>query len=222
MDICSIFESIDGEVNAFGQGIFTVFVRLAKCNLRCSYCDTTFSFDKGTIMSVDDVVESIESFGIHKVTITGGEPLLQRNEVELLLDKLILKGYNISIETNGSQPVIPEYAFHDNVCWVYDYKLPSSKMQDKMNNSHFVDLRDTDYVKFVINDATDFKEAMRIHRILVNDMNCIANFAYSPVHDVFDPADLVKNLPSDLRDGTFINLQLHKLIWPHCGVDEER
>ena len=103
MKIRSIFTSVDGEINDFHQGRLSVFVRLAGCNLNCSYCDTKYaqSIKAGTEKSISEIVSNVCKFNLDKVTITGGEPLLQADEVKILIKELSTKGKKITIETNG-------------------------------------------------------------------------------------------------------------------------
>lgn len=222
MKLISIFKSIDGEVNAFGQGRLTTFIRLAKCNLRCSYCDTTFSFDKGVEFTVPQIAQEVQKSIVSKVTITGGEPLLQKEEVNKLIQLLVFHGYNVSIETNGSIAPIQEWVGHSNVSWVYDYKLASSDMESAMKLANFEGLTTNDFVKFLINDRIDFEHAQTIQRTLRADYACNAAFAYSPVNGVFPPEELSELLIERGDGHEIINLQLHKIIWPNCGATEER
>jgi 7-carboxy-7-deazaguanine synthase len=223
MQIISIFSSIDGEVNAFHAGRQTVFVRTASCNCRCTYCDTEYSFGSGMFLTVDDVVSQIMLFKAKKVTITGGEPLLQLSDVSLLIEKLLDLDYLVSVETNGSFAPPPHLLKKNKVSWVMDYKLASSKMEGLMVISNFTGLSEKDYVKFLIMNETDLKRALEIQHIIktaVGSPN--VNFAYSPVHKVMPPEKLVALLEEHGEGTEVLNLQLHKLIWPGCGQAEER
>ena len=117
-----IFPSIQGE-STF-QGLPTVFVRLAGCNLRCSYCDTTYAFKDGDECELDSIVDTVCSYGIRHVCITGGEPLLQ-DETPHFASKLTSSGKIVSIETNGTLDV--SYLDYD-VKAVIDVKCPGSSM----------------------------------------------------------------------------------------------
>lgn len=107
MKIHSIFPSIDGEVNLYHQGRLAVFIRFSGCNCRCFYCDTKYAWDinSGAEMTVEEVMRAVRKFGIKKVTITGGEPLLRQDELFELTRKLYRDNYEVSIETNGSLPL---------------------------------------------------------------------------------------------------------------------
>jgi len=206
MRIFSIFSSIEGEVSLFYQGGLTVFIRCAGCNLRCKYCDTKYALpmDSGEEMSVDEIVTKVGEFGISRVTITGGEPLLQKELFELTR-ALWGRGYKISVETNGSMDLIG----HGVSGWVVDYKLPSSGEMSEMITEVF--LRPIDFVKFVILDRDDYEVALVVRRSLI-EKGCTAKFAFSPVYGLMDPAQLVSWLVEDRVDGAILNVQLHKLI----------
>lgn len=214
MRVYSIFRSIDGEVNHFHQGRFSTFIRLAGCNLRCAYCDTLYAQEKdsGTEMSVAYIVKEIEKLNCWKVTITGGEPLLQAEELFELLRWLNRNEYRVSVETNGSQELLGIGVGS----WVLDYKLPSSGMMDHMKIIEHVRLGEDDFVKFVIMDEKDFKVASET-MLALQANRCRATFAFSPVDSVLDPKDLMRWIeestggfwtPSDV----VVNLQLHKYI----------
>jgi len=218
INIISIFESIDGEVTSFHQGAMTTFIRLAKCNLRCIYCDTTYSFVEGNKTTVNDVYNAVAKLKPKKVTITGGEPLLQSEAVDALLELLVQNGYLVSVETNGTMPITRK---HEHISWVFDYKLPSSKMEEKMQLSHFKDLSENDWVKFVINNEDDFKRALAVRKI-IEFSGSRARFAYSPVFGVYPTDKLVDDLMMQGEGDEIVSLQLHKVIWPNCGATEER
>ena len=209
MKIFSIFSSIDGECNSYGQGITTTFVRFSGCNLKCSYCDTESALktSSGKEMSVQEVMKKIESFGLKKVTITGGEPLMQKNALYELTKVLYRKNYKVSIETNGS---IMPYAYGVG-CWVVDFKLPSSGMYDRNNTEIFTNqLMANDFVKFIIMDRNDFDTAVREMNYF-KECGCKATFAFSPGHGVLDPNTLVQWMLKDNVQGA-LNVQLHKLL----------
>lgn len=219
--VVSIFNSIDGEVNLFHQGRLSTFVRLAGCNLRCSYCDTTYAQEKdvGVEMSVEDVVAKVEEFGCKKVTITGGEPLLQNYQFAYLVSLLDEKDYLITAETNGSLTVI--YQKYKNLSYVMDWKLPSSGMEQHMRLMNFLLLTKKDFVKFVVLNREDYIRALDIRKILQRN-ECQATIAFSPGYGVLNPAELVGWLQTDGIQDVILNLQLHKYIWPQVKPGEER
>ena len=209
MRVYSIFESMDGEVNCQHTGCLTTFIRLAGCNLYCKYCDSkkAQSAIAGTEMSVETILTNIYSEG--KVTITGGEPLLQRVEVNLLAQKLAGKGRFVTIETNGTLPISP---FARLVTYIVDCKLGNSGHAEAINLHAFDGLRrGLDYVKFVISDRSDFEEATHAKKDLTGD-GCGATFAFSPAYKVLDPKELLEWMWQAGLTDCVLNLQLHKLI----------
>jgi len=211
MKINEIFLGIDGEVNSLGgQGTWTVFVRTQGCNLRCSYCDTTRAQDraKGKDMSVDQIVEEVVSSGCNKVTLTGGEPFIQRREeVRDLINALRDKERKISIETNGSLPL---QRILSGVNYVADYKLPSSGMETYMNLGVFYALEENDYAKFVISDEVDFCRAKQV----ITDLSLLSTcrVAFSPNMDDLAPDVLMVWMARDKLFDIQLNIQIHKLI----------
>ncbi len=211
MRIFSIFQSLDGEVNAWGQGIPSTFVRLAGCNQKCSYCDIPEAqpIMSGYEMSVDEVFDNIRTTGCPKVTITGGEPLLQEETVHELLNRLFTYNYKISIETNGS---ISTHRFrkvkrpNPNVCLVVDYKIAGGYCA-----TAFDSLREWDWVKIVVGGQDDFDSARKTFKMLQR-LGCKARFALSPVHEVL-PGKVLAGwiLDAKMWDVT-LNCQIQKFI----------
>ena len=158
-----IFLSISGEVGLFPQGSMIVFIRLAGCNLRCSYCDTKQALTKsaGKPMPVEYIINEIEKInrGSKQIIITGGEPLTQREALSDLIKKLKEEKYQIQIETNGS--FCPSTEEVD--CWVIDYKLEGSGVREYMMNPiYYALLPSNSYIKFVVTDICDFKIAEKV------------------------------------------------------------
>lgn len=217
LNVYSIFASIDGEVNGYGQGARTVFVRLAGCNLSCKYpCDTPYALNKitGTLMTIPQVVKEIDKYGLSKVTITGGEPLIQQQALRLLISKLkshsAKRPYYVSIETNGSIEWGYDLEFGiDADSFVVDYKLHSSGETDNMLPIEYFcnNLADTDFVKFVILNKGDFNQAIQIQSLIRTS----AKFAYSPVYGKLKPQTLLKWMEEEKVNG-ILNLQLHKIL----------
>jgi len=208
MIINDIFNSIDGEVNQWGQGRLSTFVRFAGCNLRCPYCDTLQARDvrDGTYMAVNEVIADIEWLGCRKVTITGGEPLVQRQAVIDLVASLKRKkaSYLISVETNGSLLIIP----HLDVNWVVDYKLDS---QELMIERSFMMLKATDVVKFVVQNYEEAKQAFAIMDRLRFD-GLKARLALSPDLAMVKGRQAVEWLQLNKQWDVQLNIQLHKII----------
>ena len=122
LKINEIFYSIQGESTYSGKPC--VFVRLTYCNLRCTYCDSEYSFYEGQDMSIVDVIKKVDSYGCKLVEITGGEPLLQKESI-ILMNEFLKKKYTVMLETGGSLPItnVPK-----EVIKIIDFKCPSSKM----------------------------------------------------------------------------------------------
>jgi 7-carboxy-7-deazaguanine synthase len=209
MKIYNIFRSIDGEVNYFGQGTYTTFIRFAGCNLNCEYCDTDYARKpgSGTEMAVTDVFDAVEALGCKKVTITGGEPLTQPEPFKMLTNKLRGNGYHITVETNGSMPLIGMGI--DS--WIIDYKLPSSGMHESMIWNNFTFLRPIDFVKFVVSDKRDFKYAVGIKKD-IDQTRSRCRYAFSPAFEKLPPMRLFSWLEEEKLYDVILNIQLHKLI----------
>lgn len=203
--VCEIFHSIQGESTYAGMPC--TFIRLTGCNLRCTYCDTSYAFDEGEEFSIQQIIEKVDSIGCHLVEITGGEPLLQR-ETSKLCDQLFKKGYEVLAETNGSF----------NIDWfprcvkrIVDIKCPGSGESEKMDWQNLNRLRVGDEIKFVLQDRADYDWAKAIpEKFLVPKLIPIH---FSPVPKALAPKKLAKWI---LEDGINIRLQmqLHKIIWP--------
>ena len=215
-NIISIFKSIDGEVNSFHQGAVTTFIRLAQCNLKCLYCDTQYSFKKGTSIPIQDIVEEVLYNNTRKVTITGGEPLLQLDQTNAIIAQLLEHGKKVTIETNGSIVPTMFLSDSDNVSWVMDYKLPSSGEEEMMNADAFTKLSDKDFVKFLIADKADFNRSKVVRRNIEN-MGVSPIYAYSPVEGAANRMQVAEWVINEGRGDEVFNLQLHKVIWPDCG-----
>lgn len=211
MMVNEIFKSIDGEGSRTGE--LTTFIRLAGCNLRCSYCDTCYALknSNGTEMSVDEIVKKAKKMDYRNITLTGGEPLIHR-DVDDLISKLCENGFYVNIETNGSVP-IDKYILNKNILITMDYKLPSSGVEKNMNLNNLEKLRENDVLKFVIG-KDDFE---RVEQVIKN--YSIKSYIYlSPVFGEIEPVELVdfmKNMhikgidTSKMR----VQVQLHKIIW---------
>lgn len=211
--VYSIFASVDGEVNAFHQGALTIFLRLSGCNLRCSYCDTKYAQQKKsgkemTIPQIMDGITSTDFAGIRKVTITGGEPLLQRDGLHQLLHLLWLQKYKVTIETNGSQLT---YGYSPYARLVVDYKLKSSGVTKHMNEKAFLALQQGDFIKFVIGSEEDYEQAMNVWRKFHAKIPGVG-WAFSPSFGAVSPGRLAGWMLQDPIPGAVLNVQLHKII----------
>ena len=201
MKICEMFRSIQGEGKLIG--VPTYFIRSIGCNLDCAWCDTKYSFDGGTEMSVDEIVESAKDE--RNVCLTGGEPMIQKEFPELL-DKLLAAGKHVTIETNGSVS-IKDLPDSENILVSMDIKCPSSKMTERMDWNNLALLKPKDQLKFVLADEGDFEFAVEI----VKRYNPNTEIIFSPVGglEVRPIAERVVESGLNVR----VLLQLHKIIW---------
>lgn len=208
LKVCETFSSIQGESTHAGRPCF--FIRLAGCNLRCSYCDTAWAQDErsGFEISVADLCTQVERSGLKLVEITGGEPMLQKDGVCFLAQTLLEKGYSVMMETNGS---VDLSALPEGVIRVIDWKTPSSGEETKMFEENFRSLRPHDEVKFVCSDEKDYLFALEKIRFFRMDEQTV-HLLLSPVYGSLSCADLVAWV---LRDHApvRVNLQIHKYIW---------
>lgn len=196
-----IFFSIDGEGKRAGS--LAAFIRLAGCNLRCSYCDTAYAFDEGKSMRIEEIAETVK--GWKNVTVTGGEPLSQ--DIHALLQQL--REHEVNIETNGSVDVTPYHAYP----WVFftlDYKCPSSGMESSMLEKNFQTLRPQDVLKFVVGDMEDLRTAQRVCEKY--EPNCLVYL--SPIFGKIEAKEIVEYMKSARYKNWRLQLQLHKYIWP--------
>jgi 7-carboxy-7-deazaguanine synthase len=202
-----IFFSIQGE--SLHAGRPCVFVRLTGCNLRCSYCDTTYAYEDGTVFPVSKVLKTIGGFSCNLVEITGGEPLLQPDTL-LLVTELLERGFEVLMETNGSIDI----GNLDSRCVkIVDVKCPSSNESHQNNYKNFMLLTPRDQLKFVICDRKDFDFAVstleRIPKHLPLD-----HALFSPAHRILRP-ELLAGWILSAKLPVRLHLQLHKIVWPH-------
>ena len=205
MTVNEIFHSIQGESTYAGRPC--VFVRLTACDLRCSWCDTPYSFHEGRKRSLEDVLAEVRSYECPLVEVTGGEPLLQE-EVYPLMDALLADGRTVLLETGGHRSTARVPA---PVVAIVDVKCPGSGEAHRNDWSNLDRLRAHDEVKFVIKDRVDYEYA----RDVVRQRDLAARAAavlFSPVHGVLGPKDLSAWVLAD-RLPVRVQLQVHKYIW---------
>ena len=209
MRVVEKFVSINGE--GLRSGELAVFIRFANCNLRCSYCDTKYSFINPiyTEESIDELVKYVKSTGVKNVTLTGGEPLIQ-NEIKELMIELSNIGNRIEIETNGSINIAP-YLNIPNVTFTLDYKLKGSGMEMYMDLTNYDLLRKNDVIKFVVSDYDDLEKTKEIIKKydLINKANCLI----SPVWGRIEFEEIVNFLNDNKLNDVKMQLQIHKIIW---------
>ena len=205
LSVNEIFYSIQGESTYAGRPC--VFVRLAGCDLRCTWCDTAYAFNEGRKMSVDDVLRQVDGFESPLVEVTGGEPLLQ-DDVYPLMERLLERGRTVLLETGGQIDVsrVP-----GGVVKVMDVKCPASGESDKVEWANIDRLGSRDQVKFVVQDRNDYEFARDIVLRHALDRRCAA-VLFSPVHGVLHPKDLSDWILED-RLPVRLQLQIHKHIW---------
>ena len=205
MKISELFASIQGESTL--QGLPCVFIRLAGCNLNCRYCDTTYARTGGTEMTVEEIIERVNSFKLSFVCITGGEPLLQKETPELA-EILVNRGYQVSVETNGT---IDASLLPDDVKRIIDIKCPGSGEDGKTCMKNLSLRRVGDEFKFVLTDRRDFEYAHEfVAKHSLADKNTVL---LSPVLNVLKPELLADWIVQEMPEAR-LNLQLHKCIWP--------
>jgi 7-carboxy-7-deazaguanine synthase len=200
-----IFHSIQGESTHAGRPC--VFVRLTGCNLRCAWCDTAYAFHEGGSMTVEEVVKRVEAFGCRMVEVTGGEPLLQPEAIDLMR-ALLARRYDVLLETGGSLPIedVPE-----GVCRIVDVKCPGSGESERNRWENLNALRPGDELKFVIADRADYEWASGVLRSYA--LNEKSPVLFSAVHDRLSAGELARWV---LDDGLPVRLQIqmHKILWP--------
>ncbi|MFN0112654.1 MAG: radical SAM protein [Blastocatellia bacterium] len=206
MRITEIFYSIQGE-SSFA-GLPCVFVRLTWCNLRCSWCDSEYTFTGGTEMTVDEVVAQVRAYGCKLIEITGGEPLVQKRECCELATRLCDEGFTVLVETGGG---LDTSALDARVIKILDVKCPGSGEAERNFWPNLERLNPLDEIKFVIADRADFDFALEvISKYRLNERQ--PHLLFSPVWDAVEFKDLADWV---LRSGVRarMQLQLHKFIW---------
>lgn len=204
MKVCEIFTSIQGESSHAGEPC--TFIRLTGCNLRCSYCDTTYAYYEGVELSEDDIINRVRQAGVNLVEITGGEPLLQKG-VYRLIRRLLDDGYKVLVETNGSMSI---EEIDRRAIVILDIKTPGSGMSEEMDLSNLNRIKNADEVKFVITNRMDYewsKEIIYRHRLKDK-----CHLLLSPAYGILAPEDLAQWILEDGLEAR-LNLQLHKYLF---------
>lgn len=207
IQVNEIFYSIQGE--SLNAGRPCVFVRVSGCNLRCSYCDTTYAYDNGTQWEIPDIERRISAFECRLVEITGGEPLLQ-DDVPLLISSLLSRQYDVMLETNGSLDIS---RVDDRCMKIMDIKCPGSNENASFNRKNLSHLTPRDQIKFVMQDRKDYEFAKNMLWVISGSVP-LHHVLFSPVHGVLNPAELAKWVLWDHLP-VRVHLQLHKTIWPN-------
>ena len=205
-----IFLSIDGE--GYRTGLPVVFIRLYGCNLNCSYCDTRYSCEQQEYkeMSLYDILAQVLSYGVPRVTLTGGEPLIHPGVKDLIVS-LVANDIEVNIETNGAVDLdeFIEFKYNSKVVFTMDYKCKSSGMEDKMILSNLEFLQPKDVIKFVV---SNYNEMEKMEYILESS-KCKAQAYVSPVFGAIEPSELVEYVLENKLNNVKVQVQLHKIIW---------
>lgn len=219
MYLIEIFKSIQGESSFAGRPC--IFVRLAGCNLRCSWCDSEYTFTGGYKLSEDEVVAEVAKLApVKLVEITGGEPLLQEREVVPLMERLLGAGYELMVETSGERPVenVPK-----QVHKIIDVKCPGSGEAGRFRMTNLASLTERDEVKFVITNREDYEYARAFIRDnalegRVGGVLLSPAFSKTPSRErtsencVLNPRELVEWMLADGLNAR-LSLQIHKYVW---------
>jgi 7-carboxy-7-deazaguanine synthase len=219
LPMVEIFETVEGE--GLQAGYPTVFVRVFHCNLRCTWCDTPYSYAPAKPefeATIDEIIERIKEFPSARICFTGGEPLIHREKSAALLMAMADLEHivDIHIETNGAIDLYPFEHLRNShaelqrkMRFVMDYKLPASGEMDKMILSNFKELQNQDEIKFVIGSEEDFE----ITKQAVADHYIKGQISVSPVWESMPPRRLVELLLANPLPNAKLSLQLHKVIW---------
>ncbi len=204
LQITEIFYSLQGETRT--SGFPTVFIRLTGCPLRCHYCDTEYAFTDGKTLELTEILATVKQYQAKYITVTGGEPLAQK-ECLTLLSMLCDLDYDVSLETSGA---ISLDGVDSRVCTVMDIKTPASGEADKNLWSNLEQLKAKDQIKFVICDQDDYHWMKTIADI--HDLYHRCEVLVSPSFGEIDHRQLAEWILEDKLPFRY-QLQLHKLLW---------
>jgi 7-carboxy-7-deazaguanine synthase len=204
MRITEIYQSIQGESSY--AGLPCIFVRTTGCDLRCSWCDSEFTFTGGTTMSLDEIITEVEKYDCKLVELTGGEPLLQK-EINQLAERLADAGYKVLIETGGHRDIS---VLDPRVIRIMDLKCPDSGECEKNLWSNIAHLRPVDEVKFVIASRKDYEWTLQTIR--EHQLEERVGILISTVFGAVKAEQVVDWMLADKLRARF-QLQLHKYIW---------
>lgn len=204
LKVYEIFHSLQGETSRIG--LPTTFVRLTGCPMRCTYCDTEYAFSGGNNMEISEILDKVAECKTHYVTVTGGEPLAQK-ECHVLLEALCDAGYSVSLETGGAIDIAP---VDKRVSVILDIKTPDSSEEKNYLWSNLAHVKATDEIKFVLCSRADYDWAkQKLSELKLVD-KCPVIF--SPSYQTLNPTDLAQWVLTDGL-GVRMQVQLHKILW---------
>jgi 7-carboxy-7-deazaguanine synthase len=202
--IFEIFHSLQGETSRIG--LPTVFVRLTGCPMRCTYCDTEYAFSGGGNMEIADILSKVAEFGTKFVTVTGGEPLAQK-ECYVLLQALCDAGYSVSLETGGAMDIEP---VDRRVSVILDIKTPGSNEEKNMLWDNIEHVKPTDEIKFVLCNRADYDWAKA--KITKLNLTEKCPILFSPSFHELKADELASWVLAD-KLPVRMQVQLHKILW---------
>ena len=204
LKIYEIFHSLQGETSRIG--LPTVFVRLTGCPMRCTYCDTAYAFSGGGNMQIAEILAKVAEFGTKYVTVTGGEPLAQK-ECYTLLQTLCDEGYSVSLETGGAMDIAP---VDSRVSVILDIKTPASNEEKNMLWDNLNHIKPKDEIKFVLCNRADYDWAKAKLTELKLTEKCPVLF--SPSYHDLKADELASWILADKLQ-VRMQIQLHKVLW---------
>ncbi len=204
LKIFEIFYSLQGESSRVG--LPTIFIRLSGCPMRCHYCDTAYAFQGGSMMTVDEIIKTIKKYDTRYVTVTGGEPLAQK-EVLSLLKVLADQNYEVSLETGGGLSI---KEVDPRIKIILDIKTPESGEEKKNYWDNLNLIHSKDEIKFVLCSREDYDWAKKIlHQYKLTEK---CDVLFSPVYQKLNTTDLGNWILEDQLP-VRMQIQLHKLLW---------
>ena len=204
LKIFEIFYSLQGESSRVG--LPTIFIRLSGCPMRCHYCDTAYAFQGGSMMAIDEIMETIKKYDTRYVTVTGGEPLAQK-EVLSLLKVLADQNYEVSLETGGGLSI---KEVDPRIKIILDIKTPESGEEKKNYWDNLNLIHSKDEIKFVLCSREDYDWAKKIlHQYKLTEK---CDVLFSPVYQKLNTTDLGNWILEDQLP-VRMQIQLHKLLW---------
>ncbi len=204
LKVNEIYYSIQGESSK--AGLPCVFVRLTYCNLRCTYCDTEYSFYDGNDKTINEIIVEVKKYACKLVEVTGGEPLVQNESLELM-QRLCNEGFEVMLETGGSLPI---KEIDKRVMIIMDLKCPSSKMMKKNLYENINHIKPSDEIKFVIGTREDYDWSKEL--IIKYSLTQKCSVLFSVVFGQLEPVQLVNWILEDKINVRY-QLQMHKIIW---------